>query len=54
MTKELDKKIGKEETDQDGRKFKMINGRKIYQASQKTERERLINQAINRIRASRT
>ena len=51
--KELDKLIGEEQTDENGSKFKMIGGRKIYQAQERTERDRLLNEAINRMRASK-
>jgi len=44
-------KIGPYERDEDGRPYRMINGKKIYQIEEKTERDKKVNEAINGARS---
>lgn len=49
----IDENIGELLTDQDG-EYRMINGIKIYQIKEETQKDRDTNLVINRYRASRT
>ena len=52
MEKEdLDKKISESYVDEIGA-YRMINGQKIYQIEEKTQKDIDLNLAINRVRAS--
>jgi hypothetical protein len=48
----IDEKIGEKQTDENGRQFVMINGRKIYEIEEKTQHDKDMNLIINRFRAS--
>jgi hypothetical protein len=48
----LDELIGDLSRDEDGRTFRMINGRKIYQIEERSQKEVEMNRIINLVRAS--
>jgi len=51
-TQPEDTKIETLKTDQDGRAYRMVNGKKIYQIEEKTQKDKDRNLIINRVRAS--
>ena len=47
-----DSKIESLQTDEDGRQYRMVDGKKIYQIEEKTQHDKDMNSIINRVRAS--
>ena len=47
-----DSKIGSLQTDKNGRQYRMVDGKKIYQIEEKTQHDKDMNSIINRVRAS--
>ena len=47
-----DSKIESLQTDEDGRQYRMVDGKKIYQIEEKTQHDKDMNIIINRVRAS--
>jgi len=50
--KENNEKIGELQTDENGRRFRIINGKKIYQAVERTKEDEDFNRRVNNFRAS--
>lgn len=48
----IDDLIGELSIDEDGRQYRMVNGKKIFQIEEETQREKDSNLVINRVRAS--
>lgn len=47
-----DKEIGELKTDKNGRQFRIVNGKKIYQIEEKNKDDEDLNLIINRVRVS--
>ena len=47
-----DSKIESLQTDEDGRQYRIVDGKKIYQIEEKTQHDKDMNTIINRVRAS--
>ncbi len=47
-----DSRIGELTTDENGRQYRMVDGKKIYQIEEKTQYDKDMNSIINRVRAS--